>query len=95
MATYEITGVRTVKPYGYTHEHITMVELNDRADQRFRRETIINDLLSPSGDRYYTFAQGARATVIVAGCPTCGSGDYITTEPDWTTANNLLSLPRF
>lgn len=35
------------------------------------------------------------ARVIVAGCPRCGSGDYITTEPDWTEENNLLDLPRF
>jgi len=95
MATYEITKVRTVQPYGATHEHIDEVELSNRTDQRFLRSTIIADLRSYTGDRYYTNGGGARATVIVAGCPVCGSGDYITTEPDYTTANNLLSLPRF
>lgn len=95
MATYQITKVRTERAYGATHEHISMVELSNRVDQRFSRQTIINDLRSPSGDRYYTLALGERARVIVAGCLYCSFGDYITTEPDWTTANNLLSLPRF
>jgi len=45
---------------------------------------------------YVTSAPGVpEARVIVAGCPECGSGDYITTEPDYTEENNLLDLPRF
>ena len=95
MATYEITKVRTARAYGAAHEHISWVELSNRSDQRFSRETIIRDLRNPYGDRYYTYARGTYARVIVAGCPVCAAGDYITTEPDWTTANNLLSLPRF
>jgi hypothetical protein len=84
-----------VQPYGATHEHIAEVELNNNAGMRYSRDVIIADLRNPYGDRYYTYAAGTRADVIVAGCPSCGAGDYITTEPDWTTANNLLSLPRF
>jgi hypothetical protein len=94
-SSYQITGVRTEQPNGAAHEHISMVELSNRSDQRFSRQTIVNDLRNPYGDRYYTYAAGTHADVIVAGCPHCGAGDYITTEPDWTTANNLLSLPRF
>lgn len=93
MATYQITAVRTQQPAGYTHEHITHVRLA-YSDYLFPRETVIRDLRSPSGDRYYTFAGGVRADVIVRGCPVCGFGDYITTTPDRTTENNLLSLPR-
>jgi len=45
---------------------------------------------------YVTWATGVpEAKVIVASCPKCGSGDYITTEPDSTEKNNLLDLPRF
>jgi len=95
MATYQITKVRTERPLNAAHEHITDVELSNRTDQRFSRQTIVNDLRNPSGDRFYTNAGGVRADVIVMGCPHCGYGDYITTAPDWTTANNLLSLPRF
>lgn len=91
--TYQITKVRTERPYGATHEHIASVELNGSFE--IGRATVIADLRSLYGDRYYTYAGGAKADVIVAGCPHCGFGDYITTAPDWTTANNLLSLPRF
>jgi len=95
MATFQITGVRTARPPGYAHEHITDVRLNHSPTFVLRRQTVINDLRSPYGDRYYTEARGVRAKVIAAGCPHCGTGDYITTEPDWTRENNLLSLPRF
>ena len=93
--TWQITKVRTAKPQGAAHEHITEVELNNNPRMRYSRATIIADLRKPYGDRYYTYAGGAKADVIVAGCPYCGFGDYLTTAPDWTTANNLLSLPRF
>ena len=94
MSTFEITAVRTMQPPGYHHEHITHVRLAG-SSYAISRQTVINDLRSPWGDRYFTYAKGTRADVIVAGCPSCGYGDYITTAPDWTTANNLLSLPRF
>lgn len=93
MRTFEITGVRTARPSGYTHDHITHVGLGDDA-VLISRETVIEDLRDPYGDRYYTYAAGTHADVIVAGCPSCGYGDYITTTPDWTPTNNLLSLPR-
>lgn len=92
-ATFEIVKVRTVKPRGAAHEHITDVQL--RHGTVLPREIVIKDLLSPSGDRYYTWACGVRANVVVRDCPHCSASDYITTEPDSTTENNLLSLPRF
>ncbi len=95
MSTYAITGVRTEKTFVDPHEHITMVELSNRDDQRFSRETIVADLENPEGDRFYTDAGGVRATVVVRSCPRCYRSDYITTLPDSTTKNNLLSLPRF
>ena len=91
--TFQIDGVRTVRPVGYIHEHITHVRLASTG-LILRRETVIKDLRDPWGDRYITYAKGTRADVIVRGCPTCGYGDYITTSPDWTTDNNLLSLLR-
>jgi hypothetical protein len=93
MSTFEVTAVRTARQPGYAHEHITHVGIGSR-QWLLPRETVIRDLRSPYGDRYYTYANGTRADVIVAGCPACGFGDYITTTPDWTTENNLLSLPR-
>lgn len=90
--TWKIDGVRTYQAPEATHPHITHVRVPGVGI--LSRSTVIADLRSLNGDRYYTLAGGVRAEVIVAGCPHCGYGDYITTAPDWTTANNLLSLPR-
>ena len=92
---YRITAIRTEKPYGAAHEHIAYVQLNANPTFVLSRATVIKDLRNPYGDRYYTLANGVRADVIAVGCPFCSFSDYITTEPDWTTTNNLLSLPRF
>jgi hypothetical protein len=92
MSSFKITGVRTEKTADDEHEHITAVQVNDNTI--FSRSTVIADLRSSSGDRYYTYAGGKIADVIVVTCPYCSYRDYITTEPDYTTANNLLSLPR-
>jgi hypothetical protein len=89
----QIDGVRTVHPPGHTHAHITHVRLAYTGGI-LTRETVIRDLRSASGYAYHTYVNGKYAKVIVAGCPHCGYGDYITTVPDWTKANNLLSLPR-
>jgi hypothetical protein len=91
---YEITEVHTVKPYGAMHEHIERVRLRGRRAS-LSKEVVIADLRNPWGDRYYTNAKGIRAKVIAVTCPHCRDRDYITTEPDWTVENNLLSLPRF
>ncbi|HEX6752705.1 MAG TPA: DUF3892 domain-containing protein [Solirubrobacterales bacterium] len=73
------------------HEHITAVELSNGSVQL--RSTVI-DNIEHQGVEYWTFAGGVVADVVVRGCPDCGYGDYITTLPDSTTANNLLELPR-
>lgn len=92
--TFYIDGVRTERPDGYTHEHITHVRLRG-TDVLLTRNLVLNDLRTIGGDRYYTIDQyGNTAKVIIGRCPRCSSGDYITTEADWTTTDNLLSLPR-
>lgn len=93
MSTFEITGVRTETTPDDPHEHITAVRLGT-AEVIISRATVIADLRSPTGDRYYTYGGGKLADVIVVTCPQCAARDYITTEPDSTTANNLLSLLR-
>lgn len=93
MATYHITAVRTEQPPGYSHPHIARVRLSDGTVET--RAQVIHYIRN-YGMTYLTYAPGVpSARVIVAGCPVCHSGDYITTEPDTTTANNLLDLPRF
>ncbi len=59
------------------------------------RATVIADLKNPYGDRYYTYAGGQYAEVILRHCPHCYASDYISTTPDSTVKNNLLDLPRF
>lgn len=90
---YKITEVHTEKPAGYSHPHIEKVKLSDGTIEtraqviRYIREMKLT---------YVTWAVGVpEAKVIVAGCPNCGAGDYLTTEPDSTTENNLLELPKF
>lgn len=90
---YKITAVRTVRPLGATHPHISHVRLLDGTVET--RSQVIY-WITQKRMTYVTWAVGVpEAKVIVARCPICRSGDYITTEPDSTTHNNLLDLPRF
>lgn len=87
----EITKVRTEYAYGATHEHIAMVQTAD--GNYYARSTVIQHIRN--GVSFWTYGGGQYADVVVRGCPVCAAGDYITTLPDSTTANNLLKLPRF
>lgn len=90
---YKVTEVHTEKPAGYSHEHIAKVKL---AGGTIETRAQVIDYIRNRRMTYVTWAPGVpEAKVIVAGCPHCGSGDYLTTEPDSTTKNNLLDLPRF
>lgn len=90
---YYVTAVRTEQPAGCSHPHISHVRLRGGTVET-RGQVIM--YIREHGMEYFTLSPtGASARVIVAGCPRCGSGDYITTEPDWTEENNLLDLPRF
>lgn len=90
---YRITHVRTEQPYGYSHPHISHVRLSDGTVET--RAQVIK-YIEQYKMTYVTYRPGyPEAKVVVANCPRCGSGDYITTEPDYTEDNNLLDLPRF
>jgi hypothetical protein len=52
-------------------------------------DTVINEIDSGT-ESYYTNAAGQRAAVVVM---TDKPTKYLRTDPDTTTANNLLSLP--
>jgi hypothetical protein len=96
MATYEITGIRTEETEDDPHEHITRVRLGGtKTGDGIGRAMVVDDLRKPGGDRYYTEGGGKKADVVVVNCPDCAFKDYITTTPDSTKANNLLSLERF
>jgi hypothetical protein len=92
MTRFRITGVRTELSASRTHEHISHVRIG--AGAILGRQTVVADLRSSSGDRYYTEVSGREAEVVVVACPACDFRDYLRTTADATTANNLLSLPR-
>lgn len=95
MTKFRVTKVCIKQTKKDPHDHITGVELDNRRDWRVSRSTVIANLNSPTGDRYYTLAGGKEAEVVVRDCPNCSSDDYITTLPDSTTKNNLLDLKRY
>lgn len=88
---YEITKVRTDQGPGASHEHISNVWVGFELS----RSTVVTDIRTQGGDRYHTNVGGRRANVVVVGCPVCAASDYIRTDADSSTANNLLSLPKF
>jgi Protein of unknown function (DUF3892) len=92
VASFQIVAVRTEDSESGQHEHISMVKTSGGGE--WTRETVIYDIRHGS-DSYYTEVDGTRAEVIVVECPRCTFSDYIKTTADDTTADNLLSLPRF
>ena len=93
MATLQISAARVQMTAADRHEHITAVRTTTGTELTLG--TVLANLRSPHGDRYYTYANGERAQVYAHPCPRCSSRDYITTTPDGTKQNNLLYLPRF
>jgi hypothetical protein len=92
MSNFRITGVRLEPSTDGRHEHISHVQIGGSAI--LRRQTVVDDLRSTGGDRYYTQVNGVTANVEVVRCPGCTFNDYLRTDRDSTTADNLLSLPR-
>ena len=92
MYTYQVTGVRTETSASGYHEHISHVRIGAQAI--LERQTVVTDIKSPIGDRYFTNVNSRRADVLVVSCPNCSFRDYLRTSADSTSVNNLLSLPR-
>lgn len=92
MASFQIVAVRTDLSESGLHEHISEVKTSGGGE--WSRATVVKDIREGT-DSYYTEVDGSKADVIVVECPRCDFGDYIKTTADSTTADNLLSLPRF
>lgn len=92
-----VTQIRMAPPlfglYVPSFEHIELLKLSD--GQIKTRDQVVDDILNHRAD-YYTdespFAPRAYLEVQYRGLI---NGPYVRTRPDCTTANNLLSLPRF
>lgn len=67
----------------------------DKATEKLDVATVISNIKSSSGDRYYVVGSDkSEADVIVRECPHCSNGhEIIATTPDHTQKDNLLELP--
>ncbi len=97
MSSWRVNAVHTEPSSDRGHEHISGVHVSSSGKATsgiwLSRATVVSDIGS-GGDDYYVEAGGSRAKVVVVHCPLCRFGDYLRTERDRTTADNLLSLPR-
>jgi Protein of unknown function (DUF3892) len=97
MADLRIVCIRKQPSHNDTHHHITQVGIGSDAGYSVISPVanVIANLKSIGGDRYHVLgANGARSEVLVRRCTRCANApEYITTTPDWTKTDNLLSLP--
>jgi hypothetical protein len=97
MSSWRINAVATEKSVTGSHEHISEVHVSNSGSASegiwLSRATVVQDIRS-EGDDYYTLAGASRAVVKVVDCPLCSFKDYLRSERDATTADNLLALPR-
>jgi hypothetical protein len=97
MSSWRINAIHTDASSDRSHQHISAVHASSGGHPTsgvwLSRTTVINDIRS-GRDSYYVDAGGSRTTVVVVRCPLCNFADYLRTEKDATTADNLLSQPR-
>lgn len=97
MSSWRVNGIDTERSASGSHEHISAVHVSNAGSATegiwLARATVVADIRG-NGDDYYTLVGSARAAVKVVGCPHCTFGDYLRSERDATTADNLLALPR-
>lgn len=97
MADLRVVCIRKQPSHDDTHHHITHVGIGSDAGYSMLSPVanVIANLKSAVGDRYHVRGvNGARSEVIVRRCTRCAHApEYITTTPDWTKTDNLLSLP--
>ena len=89
---FQIVAVRTESSADGSHQHIS--EVKTSGGNEWSRDSVVKDIRNGSYS-YYTEVDGSKAEVIVVECPNCTFGDYLKTTADGTTADNLLSLPKF
>ncbi len=96
MAEKRVVCINKSPSHDDTHHHITHVGIgNDPGySERLPVATVISNLKSNSGDRYYVLgANNSKSWVIVKQCPRCQHAhEIISTTPDNTKTDNLLYL---
>ena len=91
MGSFRVDATDKVSVFaGGFHQHIDAICLEDR--RRIPRDVAIRNIRLRR-ETYYTFAHGQRAEVEVSTqCSMCYS-EYLRTNRDSITKNNLLELP--
>jgi hypothetical protein len=92
---YRVSCIKKAPTHHDRHHHISSIGLETASGVEVISEAAaIAQLDRSNGDRYHVLAPaGARSEVIVRECPVCGPKHRIlTTTPDHTKADNLLSL---
>lgn len=86
----KVVQVHMVSSDDHGHEHIEGVCDSTTYYTRLR---VVQGIRS--GERWYTDVGGKEADIhIVDRCRHCTLTPYISTDPDWSKANNLDNLPR-
>lgn len=85
----QVVAVRVAAP-GTHEQHITDFKL--ASGEVLPKESMIA-FIQIVPDTFYTDAAGKKATLTIE--ESVNGNLYVKTEADHTTANNLLSLPRF
>jgi Protein of unknown function (DUF3892) len=97
MSSWGVNAVATEKSGSGDHDHISRVHVSNTGSATtgvwLSRATVVEDIRNGRDD-YYTQADGIKAAVKVVECPLCDFRDYLRSERDKTTADNLLALPR-
>jgi len=97
MAKKRITCINKAPYHQDPNTHITRVGVRngDGSTETLGVQTVIDNLKSPWGDRYYVRgSDGSEADVRVGKCLHCANAHtFIRTTPDYSLQDNLLSLP--
>jgi hypothetical protein len=97
VSSWRVNAIATEQSVSGTHEHISEVHVSNSGSATdgiwLSRGIVVADIRN-SGDDYYTLVDENRAAVKVVECPGCTFKDYLRSEKDKTTADNLLALPR-
>lgn len=97
MAKKRITCINKAPSHEDPKHHITAVGIGTDTGwtERLPVQSVIKQLQSPAGDRYYVRgSDSSQADVRLGKCLFCAHAHtFIRTTPDHSRADNLLSLP--
>lgn len=90
---HQINKIDIEYPPDHDHPHISRVKLSNLTVET--RAQVVKFIREYKTTYVTSAPEVPAAKVIVATCPECGSGGYLTTESDAVGTNDLLALPTF